>query len=66
MEKERLLTHREVVICILMRMGKEKPEIIDLLRCSDGSYRTLKNRIKSKLCIDIYKCEIEEYMKHLY
>lgn len=65
-EKEKLLTQREIVICILIRMGKGKQKIINLLRCSDGSYRTLKNRIKSKLCTDIYKYEFEEYIKQLY
>lgn len=49
-EKKELLTQREILICILIRMGKEKQDIINSLRCSDGAYRTLKNRIKSKLC----------------
>lgn len=52
-ERKELLTQREIHICILIRMGKEKQDIINLLRCSDGAYRTLKNRVKSKLCKSI-------------
>lgn len=51
-EKNAKLTPREIVICILIRMGKNKNEIIKLLRCSDGSYRTMKNRIKKGLGFD--------------
>lgn len=50
LEKKQIqLTLRETTICILLRMGKNKQDIINSLKCSDSSYRTIKNRIKSKL-----------------
>mgnify|MGYP000757714980 FL=1 len=61
-----ILTNREMTICILMRMGKEKQEIIAILQCSDGSYRTIKNRIKSKLTFLSSRYELEKSIKELH
>lgn len=64
--KRSLLTNREVVICIFIRMQKGKQDIINLLHCSDGSYRTTKNRIKGKLHMEASEYEFEEYIKGLH
>lgn len=59
------LTNREMIICILIRMGKEKQEIINILQCSDGAYRTIKNRIKCKLHLLSSKNELYKQIKEL-
>lgn len=59
------LTNREMAICIFVRMGKRKQEILKLLQCSDGSYRTIKNRIKHKINITNSESEVEDYIKAL-
>lgn len=64
--KKSLLTNREMVICIFIRMQKGKQDIINLLHCSDGSYRTIKNRIKGKLHMETSEYEFEEYIKGLH
>lgn len=56
------LSPRETVQCILFRIGKNKKEIMDMLRCSDGSYRTLKNRIKKGLQIDVACNDVEGFV----
>ena len=44
-------------------MGKNKNEIINMLRCSDGSYRTIKNRIKKEFRIDMACNDVEAFIK---
>ena len=64
LQKEKIqLSPRELFICILIRMGKEKTDIFEILRCSDGAYRTLKNRIKGKLRIPSDESCIEAWIK---
>lgn len=65
-KKKSLLTNRETAICILIHMQKEKQDIINLLHCSDGSYRTIKNRIKGKLHMETSEYEFEEYIRELH
>lgn len=59
------LTPREIILCILIRMGKDKQDIINLLHCSDGSYRTIKNRIKNKINIKTEYHDIDYLIKEL-
>ena len=59
------LTPREITICIFFRMGKEKQDIINILQCSDSSYRTIKNRIKNKLKINSSHYDIEYWIKRI-
>lgn len=57
------LTPREITLCIFFHMGKNKNEIINMLRCSDGSYRTIKNRIKKEFRIDMACNDVEAFIK---
>lgn len=59
------LTPREIILCILIRMGKDKQDIINLLHCSDGSYRTIKNRVKNKINIKTEYHDIDYLIKEL-
>lgn len=59
------LTPREMTICILFRLDKKKHEIMDMLRCSDGSFRTIKNRIKKELRICPECSNIEDFVKNM-
>lgn len=56
---------REIVLCIFYRMGKEKQDIICLLRCSDNAYRTMKNRIKNELMLEQGIPEVEKRVREL-
>ena len=59
------LTNREMSICILIRMGKHKSEILKLLQCSDSTYITMKSRIKSKFDTVLPDCELKERIQNL-
>lgn len=66
LEKKQVdLTPREITLCILFHMGKNKNEIISMLRCSDGSYRTMKNRIKKEFQIDVAYNDVEAFVKDM-
>lgn len=60
------LTNQEMAICVFVRMGNQKQEILKLLQCSDSSYRTIKNRIKTKCNITNSEGEVEGYIKALH
>ena len=45
------LPPRDIVLCILIRMYKTKEEILSVLCISDGSYRTMRSRVRKRLGI---------------
>lgn len=66
LEKKQVdLTPREITLCIFFHMGKNKNDIISILRCSDGSYRTMKNRIKKEFQIDAAHNDVEAFVKSM-
>ena len=45
------LTPRDIVLCVLIRMCKTKGEILSIFCISDGTYRTMKSRVRKRLGI---------------
>ena len=45
------LTPRGIVLCVLIRMCKTKGEILSIFCISDGTYRTMKSRVRKRLGI---------------
>ncbi|WP_278719275.1 hypothetical protein [Bacteroides caecimuris] len=45
------LTPRDIVLCVIIRMYKTKEEILSILGISDGTYRTMKFRVRKRLGI---------------
>lgn len=45
------LTPRDIVLCVLIRMYKTKEEILTIFCITDGSYRTMKSRLRKRLNI---------------
>lgn len=48
-KKEYGLTPNNVMVCVLLRMGKTKEEIMTILGLSDSAYRSLKTRLRKRL-----------------
>lgn len=64
-KKQIKLGPRETALCVFYRMGKDKKDIICLLRCSDSAYRTMKNQIKNELTLEQGIHEIEKKVREL-
>ena len=45
------LTPRDIVLCVLIRMCKTKGEILSIICTIDGTYRTMKSRVRKRLGI---------------
>lgn len=52
------LTPRDIVLCVLLRMYKTKEEILTVFCISDGTYRTMKSRLRKRLGIENVELEI--------
>lgn len=46
------LPSRDIVLCVLIRLRKSKDEILSILGLCDGSYRTLKSRVRKRIGIE--------------
>lgn len=43
------LTPRDIVLCVLIRMYKTKEEILSIFCITDGTYRTMRSRVRKRL-----------------
>lgn len=57
------LTPRDIVLCVLIRMYKTKEEILFVLCVSDGTYRTLRTRIRKRL--GVVDKELEAFLRDI-
>lgn len=57
------LPARDIVLCVLIRMCKTKEEILSILAINDGTYRTMKSRIRKRLSLG--DNDLETFMQNL-
>ena len=57
------LPPRDIVLCILIRMYKTKEEILSILCVSDGSYRTMRSRVRKRL--EIVGKEFDAFLQEI-
>lgn len=55
------LPPRDIVLCVLIRMYKTKEEILSIFCITDGTYRTMKSRVRKRLSID--DKELEAFLR---
>ena len=46
------LPPRDIVLCVLIRMYKNKEEILSIFCITDGTYRTMRSRARKRLGLD--------------
>lgn len=57
------LPPRDIVLCVLIRMYKTKEEILSIFCITDGTYRTMKSRVRKRLSID--DKELETFLREV-
>lgn len=57
------LPPRDIVLCVLIRMYKTKKEVLSVLCVSDGSYRTMRSRVRKRL--GIIDKELETFLQEI-
>lgn len=55
------LPPRDIILCVLIRMNKTKEEIQTIFCITDGSYRTMRSRLRKRL--DIGDKDLEVYLQ---
>lgn len=63
-ERQINLPPRHIVYCMLVRMRKNKKEILSVLDFSDSAYRTLKSRLRARL--GIQDRDLETFLQELH
>lgn len=60
-KQEYQLPPRDIILCVLIRMYKNKEEILSIFCITDGTYRTMKSRTRKRL--DIADKELETFLQ---
>lgn len=60
-EQDFQLPPRDIILCVLIRMNKTKEEIQTIFCITDGSYRTMRSRLRKRL--DIGDKDLEVYLQ---